>query len=176
MKFSMSLSVMLNEVTPALPALMISSAASTALLPRDLAISSSRLPIRPRSTPPRINNDCAPPRDQFSARGVEHDHSQLRRGRVHQAVNGDRIALRLGAWNFIARIEPPRDFESMDVIAGDLIQRRIVNVVWPAAEHPPLAVLPVESFFGFPVALRTRGVNEQAGVHCQRDCDSEFQP
>src|SRR4030095_3995141 len=116
--------------------------------PEEYSLISAVFPIHHASVahlaqrPPALVRVEAP--DQFPVPGVERDHAQLRRGRVHYAVNDDRIALHLGAGKLIARIEPPGDFELMDVVAGDLIQRRIVNILRPAAEHPPFAVLQVE--------------------------------
>ena len=82
--------------------------------------------------------------DQFAGRAVERDHRPPGAGgRIDDAVDRERRAfeLELGARAEIVGLEPPRHFEVVEVLGGDLRERRVARAARVAGVTRPVAVL-----------------------------------
>src|SRR5262249_48350892 len=71
-----------------------------------------------------------------AGRCVQRDHLQRRRGRIEHAADDHGVALHLRTLEGVVRIVGPCDLQPGDVLAIDLRQRRIANVVGAAVHRP----------------------------------------
>lgn len=76
---------------------------------------------------------------EFAGRRIERNYSKLRRRREQLTVHYDRIAFHFRARKGIAAIERPRNLKLRDILAIDLFQARVVNVVRSASIAGPAA-------------------------------------
>jgi len=79
---------------------------------------------------------------QLARRGVEGHHRTPRpAGRIQHAVDHERRGLepKLGHWTKVVGLEPPGDLQVVEVVRGDLVERRVAGVTQVAAVGGPLA-------------------------------------
>ena len=74
--------------------------------------------------------------DLASGGRVERDHLQRRRRGVQHAVDDDRVALHLRSFERVARIVGPGHAQRRHVVAMDLRERRVADVVGAAVHRP----------------------------------------
>src|SRR5689334_2177297 len=82
--------------------------------------------------------------EEFARRGIERDHGATRAGgHVDDAVDHQRrrLVVVLGPSAQLIGLEAPRDFELVEVVLGDLIERRVPRVPKIAAVGGPFAIL-----------------------------------
>ena len=68
--------------------------------------------------------------------GIERDHAQLGRGGIEDAIDDDGIALHLRIFEGVVRVVRPDNLKAGDVIAIDLLQLGIADVIRAAIDRP----------------------------------------
>src|SRR5579862_7024286 len=74
--------------------------------------------------------------DFAASLGIQRDYTQLRRSGIEHAIHNDGIALHLRILESVMRVIGPRHLKMPDVIAIDLLQLGITDVVRAAINGP----------------------------------------